>query len=347
MVFRVDRLAIGLKTMPKSQPLHDLIARIRRPSALREIMASALRSIYMRDPFSESRIDLAPTPQYLKDQISIDEQTIADISCAIYQPNSFATVKNNLPPLIVYMHGGGFVVGSSLDTDYITRQLSHQSQAIVVSINYALTPEAPFPQALQQCQSVLLQCFATMQGRFDPDRIFLAGDSAGGNLALAIACNDFEPKPPIAGLILLAPWLDMHLEKYDSYNTLARSGVVYDSPFMAYARAAYVDHADWSNPLASPMLFALDKWPRTLMVCGTDDPLIDQSLAVQNAIRDQGCSHVKVVIFAEMPHCFYSFPGLFEEEVECFAEIEKFVSANFIVVETTQCHATEGGDSER
>jgi len=49
------------------------------------------------------------------------------------------------------MHGGGFVVGCSQDTDYITRQLSHQSQAIVVSINYALTPEAHFPQALQQC----------------------------------------------------------------------------------------------------------------------------------------------------------------------------------------------------
>jgi acetyl esterase len=337
MVFRVDRLAIGLMTMPKSQPLHDLISRIRRPSAMREIMASALRSIYMRDPFSESRTDLAPTPQHLRDLICIDEQTIADISCAIYQPTTLisAAASNNLPPLIIYMHGGGFVVGCSQDTDYITRQLSHQSQAIVVSINYALTPEAPFPQALQQCQRVLQQCFATMRGRFDPDRVFLAGDSAGGNLALAIACNDFEPKPPIAGLILLAPWLDMHLEKYDSYNTLARSGVVYDSPFMAYARAAYVDYADWSNPLASPIFFAFDKWPRTLIVCGTDDPLIDQTLAVRNAAHNQGCDHIKVVAFAEMPHCFYSFPGLFAEEAECFAEIEKFVSANFVVAEAS------------
>ena len=345
--------------MSKSQPLLDLIARVRRPSAMREIMASALRSIYMQDPFSESRTDLAPTPQHLKDQISLDEQTIADISCAIYQPtisipasssaSAPATTEaiNNLPPLIIYMHGGGFVVGCSQDTDYITRQLSHQSQAIVVSINYALTPEAPFPQALQQCQCVLQQCFAIMHGRFDPDRVFLAGDSAGGNLALAIACNDFEPKPPIAGLILLAPWLDMHLENYDSYNTLARSGVVYDSPFMAYARAAYVDHADWKNPLASPTFFTLDKWPRTLIVCGTDDPLIDQSLAVRNAAQNEGCSHIKVVTFAEMPHCFYSFPGLFAEEAECFVEIEKFVRANDVDAVASQCHSTEGGNRER
>lgn len=128
----------------KEQPLYDVLKRIRKPVALRDIMALCLRHVLMGDPFSDSDKNAVPKPdpKYLN-EVVLEERDICGLRCAIYRPKQPPKLTT---PVMFYMHGGGFVVGCSEDTDYITRRLSYDNQFMVVSINYPLAPESPFPR---------------------------------------------------------------------------------------------------------------------------------------------------------------------------------------------------------
>lgn len=261
-------------------------------------------------------------PPSLLTEVSVTQNTIAGIRCAIYSPTNCG---DDLP-LVLYMHGGGFVIGCSEDTDYITRSLCHSCRAIVVSVNYRLAPETVFPGALEDCHTVLSSLLnSESQLSRTPSAVFLAGDSAGGNLAIALFERMQTQRDAIKGLVLLAPWLDMHVENYDSYNRLAPTGIVFDAAFLGYARAAYAGYEEWKNPQASPLFCDLQHLPPTLVIVGTEDPLIDQSLALARKAHAQGCDNIETQVYQGMPHCFYSFPGLFDEELQCYARIAEFV----------------------
>jgi acetyl esterase len=286
-------------------------------------MAACLRSIYMGDPFTGDKSAVPKPPKELLDEVTVKEALIAGINCSIYAPRNF---EGKLPA-IVYMHGGGFVIGCAEDTDYITRTLCHFNKMIIVSVNYRLAPETVFPCALDDCENVFKAITANAVAyHIDAKQIFLAGDSAGGNLALAL-CQRLKKHPrSISGLVLLAPWLDMELEKYSSYNTLAPNGIVMDAAFLAYARAAYVGFSEWKNPLVSPLYCNLDQLPPTIILVGDQDPLIDQSLAFKNRTLKEQSQKVEVETFAGMPHCFYSFPNVFKEETTCYAIVAAFIN---------------------
>lgn len=305
-----------------AEPLYDLIRKIRQPATFRELMAACLRSVYMGDPFTVEGGTLIQLPEALRDEVLVEEQSIAGIRCVIYSPEA----AEQPLPLMLYMHGGGFVIGCSEDTDYITRMLCHMNQCVVVSINYRLAPETVFPGALDDCAKVLDGALdLSSELKLDTTSIYLAGDSAGGNLAVALYYYLQRHKQAIKGLILLAPWLDMEVEKYDSYNKLAPTGIVFDSPFLAYSRAAYVGFEQWKNPLVSPLFSALKEMPPTVVVSGTDDSLTDQTLALKQKAVDSGCKQLEFAIYPGMPHCFYSLPGLFVEEKDCYNRIFDFI----------------------
>ncbi|HEY9773801.1 MAG TPA: alpha/beta hydrolase [Planktothrix sp.] len=302
-----------------AEPLYELIRRIRRPATLREMMAACLRSVHMGDPFSCDEGGLPPMPQELIDQVMVSDTTIEDVRCAVYRPK----VHNSACPLILYMHGGGFVVGCSEDTEYITRKLCHSNQAVVVSVNYRLAPETPYPGALDDCEKVLRAVIdAADKLQIDASSIHFAGDSAGGNLALALGLK-LADALPLKGLILLAPWLDMEMEKYESYNRLAPTGIVFDAAFLAYCRASYVGFSDWKNPLVSPLHASLENLPPTIAFIGTEDSLLDQVLQFKAK-----AAQIEVIVYPGMPHCFYTFPHLFDEEQDCFSRITAFIRSS-------------------
>jgi acetyl esterase len=303
-----------------AEPLHKLLSQIRHPVSLRENMAACLRHIYMGDPFTTEKEALPSPPVELFEEVTVKEVTVSGVRCAIYSPKQPST------GLLLYMHGGGFVIGSSEDTDYTTRQLCLSNGLTVISVNYRLAPETVFPGALDDC----LQVFDWAIERsdelgFDASNIFLAGDSAGGNLAVSLASRLHQKATHLTGLILLAPWLDMRVEAYESYNRLAPTGIVFDAAFMGYARAAYLKFEDWGNPLASPILCDPGELPPTIILVGTDDPLVDQAVSMGERARDNGCKNIEIVEYEGMPHCFYSFPHLFDEERDCYQEIARFV----------------------
>src|SRR5690606_34944430 len=112
---------------------------------------------------------------------------------------------------IVYLHGGGWVTGT-LDTyDALCRQLAERVDAQVFSVDYRLAPEAPYPAAFDDCEAALAGILADA-GRFgiDPRRVVLAGDSAGGHLAIGVARRrQAGGAAPLAGLVLIYPVCDV------------------------------------------------------------------------------------------------------------------------------------------
>ncbi len=287
-------------------------------------MAACLRSVYMGDPFSTEEGALPEPPSILREQVSVSASTIGGVRCAIYSPIGTVTAL----PLLLYMHGGGFVVGCSEDTDYITRMLCRSNNIVVVSVNYRLAPETVFPGALDDCERVL-QSLLTYAERYsiDPDVVFLCGDSAGANLAASLSHRLGKSTAAPKGLILLAPWLDMELESYSEYNRLAAKGIVFDAPFLAYARAAYTDFDKWTDPFVSPIGIPPGVMPPTIVLTGSADPLVGQTLKLNRNALNAECTHIQTVVYEGMPHCFYSFPNLFAEEQDCFRQIAEFVAA--------------------
>jgi acetyl esterase len=305
-----------------AEPLYRLIRKIRPRPTFRELIASCLRSTHMGDPFSDDGGALPPLPENVMSEVQVREIAVGDIRCLIYSP----TANTRKLPLMLYMHGGGFVIGDCEDVDYTARSLCFFNQIVVASVGYRLAPETVFPGQIADCEQVLKSLMSQhAELNIDVSSLYVAGDSAGGNLAAAL-CHLVHPQQlKIKGLIMLAPWLDMELEAYESYNRLAPTGIVFDAAFLAYARAAYVGFEQWKNPLVSPIHCSFVDMPPTIAFIGTEDPLLDQVLKLKNNALLDGCESLEVQVYSHMPHCFYSFPNLFLEEADCYKRISDFI----------------------
>src|SRR5262245_65946865 len=185
--------------------------------------------------------------------------------------------------MLVYLHGGGFTVGQSEDTAYITSRITAETPMWVVSVNYRLAPEWPFPAGLDDCLAVLRWMRsngASLGG--DGTRIAVGGDSAGGNFAAAlpIVARDAGAPPPQAA-VLLAPITDFFFEQHPSFERLGPLGIVYDSAFIGFIRGAYLVHGkNWGHPHASPERAALRGYTPTLFAAGTAGPLVGEQRVV-------------------------------------------------------------------
>ena len=230
--------------------------------------------------------------------------------------------------MMLYLHGGGFTVGQSEDTAYITSRIASENAMVIVSANYRLAPEWPFPACLDDCLAVLQwmqRNAATLGG--DSTRIAVGGDSAGGNLAaaLAIKARD-EGVPPPQAAVLLAPITDFFFEQYESFERLAPLGIVYDTAFIGFVRGAYLLHGkNWAHPHASPVRADLRNYPPTFIATGTADPLVDDNRAFAQKLRAAGGEKVEHFVRGGMPHGFYFFPGMFEQGDEAFAAVARFL----------------------
>ncbi len=310
-------------SLTPAEPLYQLLRHIRRPVAIRDILASCLRHVYMGDPFAGNPAAVPRPPGELLEGVMTSEVYIGNIRCLIYLPPN-----SEIRPLLLYFHGGAFVVGCTEDTDYIARRICFDSNVTVISVNYRLAPEHMFPSALNDCQAVYdWSTEAAADLGIDSTRVYLAGDSAGGNLAAALALQLHKKGRDVQALVMLAPWLDMYVEKYDSYGRLAYDGLVMDAAYLGYARASYARFDEWTNVLVSPQMAAIEDFPPTIALVGTEDPLLDQVVAFGDRAKARGRSDIEIKVYEGMPHCFYSFPGLFQEEQDCFSQISRFLDA--------------------
>jgi acetyl esterase len=307
-------------------PFYRVLMKLRAPVAMRDMMIAPVRACYRGEGLAIDPAELPPGAAQLYPQVSVSTLAVPSdagpIRCACFAPPGAGP-----RPMMLYVHGGGFVVGRSEDTAFITSRIAAENNVVVVSVNYRWAPEWPFPAGLDDCMAVL-RWMRDKGGEIggDASRLLVGGDSAGGNLAAALPIRTREERLPGLAAALLCPVTDFHFEQFPSFERLAPTGLVIDAPFMGFARSAYLTTAQqWDHPWASPALGDLTGYPRSLIISGTADPLIDDNRAFAEKLKAAGVE-VEHFIGDAMPHGFYFFPDLLNEADAAFAAIAKFLA---------------------
>ncbi len=214
-------------------------------------------------------------------------------------------------PVLLYMHGGGWVIGSIATHDPFCRLLCDAADIKILSIDFRLAPTYPFPAGLNDTLAAWhwLVDHATEIGG-DPQRLALGGDSAGGNLA-AVAANRLgaaaDPVQPAAQL-LLYPVTDHPSAGHASY-TECSTGCGLDASVMRWFWDQYVSGVSAVDPNVSPLrLKGLPALPPTLVATAEHDPLRDEGIAYAEKLQDAGVA-VTHMHSPDMHHNFPVHPG--------------------------------------
>ena len=222
--------------------------------------------------------------------------------------------------VILYVHGGGYVMGSAGSHRDMTGRLSQASGARVLSLNYRLAPEHPFPAPVDD--SVAAYRWLLGQG-IQASNIAIAGDSAGGGLALAalIAIRDAGEPVPAAG-IGISPWVDMEGTGESMTTRAAVDPVVQKEGLLGMAKL-YLGDADPKNPLAAPLHANLAGLPPLLIQVGDSETLLDDATRITERARKADVD-VTLKIWDEMPHVWHLFAPILPEGRQAIEEIGAF-----------------------
>jgi cation diffusion facilitator CzcD-associated flavoprotein CzcO/acetyl esterase/lipase len=206
-----------------------------------------------------------------------------DLNYRLYRPDTPGP-----HPVVVYYHGGGWVLGSHDSDDPFVRDLCQRSGALIVSVDYRHGPEARFPAAHDDAWAALqwVADHVTELGGI-PGQLAVAGWSAGGNLAAVVAQQARDAGgPELAGQLLVTPVTDSDTSR-PSYVENA-DGYVLTKPLMEWFFDHYVDPADRSDPRISPLLGDLANLPPAVVITGEFDPLRDCGNAYAEALERAG-----------------------------------------------------------
>jgi acetyl esterase len=215
-------------------------------------------------------------------------------------------------PVILFCHGSGFVLGN-LDThDWLARSLCAAVGAVVVSVDYLLAPEHPFPAALDECVAVLGWVAAGGAGRAaDPARIIVAGDSAGGALVAGVSRTARDRgSSQVCAQLLIYPVCGHELDT-PSWHRYGGGGYFLDAPTMRWFWSQYLhEPGQASNPYAVPLAAREFQGlpPAVLLVAGCD-PLADEGREYAARLRAGG-TQVRVVEYAGAIHGFMTMSAI-------------------------------------
>ncbi|BDG74460.1 alpha/beta hydrolase [Roseomonas fluvialis] len=218
---------------------------------------------------------------------------------------SRGTTTGSVLPCLLYLHGGGWVIGDLDSHDQICRSLANHLGAAVIAVDYRLAPEARFPAAVEDAVAALRFVVAqAAQLAIDPTRIAVGGDSAGGNLAAVLALMGRDGSVPAPGFqMLLYPATDM------AGNTPSTQRFTEGYPLTAAGMRWFIDHyvpdraqrIDWrASPLRAASLAGTAA--AFVMTCG-HDPLLDEGLAYARRLDEEGV-HVAHLHVADQMHAY-------------------------------------------
>jgi epsilon-lactone hydrolase len=222
---------------------------------------------------------------------------------------------------LLYLHGGGYVLGSINTHREMISRMSRAAGARALALEYRLAPESPFPAAVDDATAAYRWLLS--QGA-KPARTVIAGDSAGGGLALAtlVALRDAKLPLPAAG-VCLSPWADMEGVGASMTSKAKEDPVVQKEGLLGMAKL-YLGGADPKTPLAAPLHADLRGLPPLLIQVGSAETLLDDSTRVAERAKAAGVK-VDLEVWNEMIHVWQLFAQMLPEGQEAIAKIGKFI----------------------
>lgn len=242
---------------------------------------------------------------------------LGDIPIRIYHPVGMTSPL----PVLVYYHGGGWVVGSRNTHDSLCRLIANSGPFVVVSVDYRMGPEHPFPAAVQDSIAALdwtVENIADHNGI--PDKIAVGGDSAGGNLSAVVSLIARDEKsylPKFQWLIYPATQMEMTTPSHEKFS----EGYFLTRPLMEFFQSHYLknesDRKDWrASPLLAESLAGL---PAALVQTAGFDPLQDEAIAYAERMNKEG-SEAKHTHYEGMIHGFLNLGGVIDKATDCVNE---------------------------
>ncbi|MCR5824290.1 MAG: alpha/beta hydrolase [Lachnospiraceae bacterium] len=216
-----------------------------------------------------------------KGDIEVKQFTVSNVKCEAISPE----LAHNPNYAVLYIHGGGYVTGKLNYARILASKLALATGFTTISVNYRLAPEHPYPAALEDTLAV----WEHLVKKFPPERIFIAGDSAGGNLALCIAQKLLSEKKPLPkGLLLFSPWTDMtgDAPSYERYKDI--DPILTKDYVLGAAKAYMGEKGDPKDPAFSPLFGQLKGLPPVFVMAGRNEILLDDSLRLRDGILAEG-----------------------------------------------------------
>lgn len=264
--------------------------------------------------------------------IAHEDHTISlgdgDIRARLYRPPAV-----ECPPVLVYYHGGGFVIGSLESYDACCRDICDKTGFAVVSIDYRLAPEHPFPAAAEDSIAAFHWVAQTSESLgLDHTQLFVAGDSAGGNLAAIVSQNVQGQSDALRGQVLIYPVINHYSKGYNSYQekatghglTRGQMEWFWDSYFNG---SSLIKPGETEHPLATPSLLSnYEGLAPALILTAENDVLHDEGEAYAQQLMDAACD----VQYSEYKGCSHGFVGVLgpaEPHDRGVAEIAQWLKA--------------------
>ena len=225
--------------------------------------------------------------------------------------------------VILFLHGGGYISGSIASHRHMIAEAGRQAQARTLALGYRLAPEHPFPAALED--AIAGYRFLLRSG-FDPAHVTLAGESAGGGLAIAtlVSLRDAGVALP-ACVWCSSPWVDLAM----GGSTMASKAAVdplIQKGYLAELASAYLNGADPRTPLASPACADLHGLPPTLIQVGSAETLLSDAISLAAAMGEAD-GRVTLQIWPDMIHAWHLFHQQLAAGREALAAVGAFVRA--------------------
>lgn len=226
--------------------------------------------------------------------LSIPTENAGPVSVRLIRPENY----NEPLPVIIYLHGGGWILGDKETHDMLIRRLANCTNSVVAFVNYTRSPEAVYPTAINQAYGVLKHFYENPEDySIDSDRIIVAGDSAGGNMAAAVALRAMrEDGPKVLFQALLYPVTDANMDS-ESYK-LFKDGPWLSKKAMEWFWDAYLPDKKMKNDLyvspARANMEDLAGLPPALIITGENDVLRDEGEEYARKLDEAG---VKVMNF--------------------------------------------------
>ncbi len=240
---------------------------------------------------------------------------------------SWQSVSSDAGPgdaVVLYLHGGGFVFGGLDSHRGIAWRLARQCSSKVLVVDYRLAPEHVYPAALEDALASYQWLLAQ---NIPPEKIVVAGDSAGGGLCVALLVRLRElslPQPKACALF--SPWTDLTLSGA-SIEINAKKDAMLSPAALQRFRDLYLGEIEPGTPLASPLFADLSGLPDTCVFVGSEEVLFDDSKRLVERLNQAGVQ-ARLSVWAKMPHVFPLLAAFIPEGDQAIDEVASFLSAH-------------------